>query len=165
PRRHRHPRHQTPRIRTQPCRLMVGTPGPGQLVRAPERPPPPRPGPVQRTGPGPPVHPRPAPAHRRIRHPHTGGGRLMAEHVDITDEATLVAALRITRAQIAEQKEVEEALVSKLKTLLGDATEARIGVAPVAYYRRTKPREAVDVRALRKEHPDLARESSRLTPG
>lgn len=89
----------------------------------------------------------------------------MAEHVDITDEATLVAALRITRAQIAEQKEVEEALVGKIKDLLGDATEARIGGAPVAYYRWTKPRESVDVRALRTEYPDLAREFTRITPG
>lgn len=86
----------------------------------------------------------------------------MAEqHVDITDEATLVAALRITRAQIAEQKEIEEALVGKLKALLGDATEARIGGAPVAYYRWTKPRETVDTRALRKAHPDLVAEFTR----
>ena len=90
----------------------------------------------------------------------------MAEqHVDITSEATLVAALRITRAQIAEQKEIEQAITAKLKDLLGDATEARIGGAPVATYRWTKPRESIDVRALRKEYPDLAKEFTRITPG
>ncbi|XKK40377.1 hypothetical protein HFP72_06815 [Nocardiopsis sp. ARC36] len=52
----------------------------------------------------------------------------MAElHVDITSEATLVAALRLIRAQIAEKKELEQAIEDKLKGFLGDATEARIG--------------------------------------
>lgn len=89
----------------------------------------------------------------------------MAEHVDITDEATLVAALRITRAQIAEQREIEKAIEDKIKALLGDATEARIGGAPVATYRWTKPRESLDVKEFRKEYPDLAREFTKITPG
>ncbi|XKK40334.1 hypothetical protein HFP72_06585 [Nocardiopsis sp. ARC36] len=87
----------------------------------------------------------------------------MAElHVDITSEATLVAALRLIRAQIAEKKELEQAIEDKLKGFLGDATEARIGSTPVVYYRWTKPRETVDVKSLRKEHPDLAREFTKI---
>ena len=87
------------------------------------------------------------------------------QHVDITEEATLVAALRLVRAQIAEQKEIEKAIEGKLKDLLGEATEARIGGAPVVYYRWTKPRESIDVKSFRKEYPDLAREFTRITPG
>ncbi|MEV2274062.1 hypothetical protein AB0I72_00620 [Nocardiopsis sp. NPDC049922] len=87
----------------------------------------------------------------------------MAEHVDITDEATLIGTLRLVRAQIAEKKEIEAALVEKVKALLGDATEARIGGRPVVYYRWTKPREQVDTRRLRKEHPDLVEEYTRTT--
>lgn len=89
----------------------------------------------------------------------------MSDHIDLTSEATLVAALRLTRARIAEHREIEDAIVTKLKDLLGDATEARIGGAPVATWRWTKPRESVDVRALRKEYPDLAREFTKITPG
>lgn len=87
------------------------------------------------------------------------------QHVDITDEATLVAALRIVRAQIAEQREIEKAIEGKLKDFLGDATEARIGGQTVVTYRWTKPRETLDVKALRKDHPDLAREYARIAPG
>ncbi|MFC9089018.1 hypothetical protein [Nocardiopsis dassonvillei] len=87
----------------------------------------------------------------------------MAEqHIDITAEATLVGALRLVRAQIAEKKELEAAIEDKLKTLLGEATEARIGGAPVVYYRWTKPVARVDTRRLRKEHPDLVEEYTRL---
>lgn len=89
----------------------------------------------------------------------------MTDHVDITDEATLVAALRLTRARIAEHREIEEALEGKLKDLLGEATEARIGGAPVVTYRWTKPRETLDVKALREEYPNLAEEFTRISPG
>lgn len=87
----------------------------------------------------------------------------MSEHIDITDEATLVAALRLVRTQIAEQREIEDAIVAKIKDRLGEATEARIGGAPVATWRWTKPRESVDVRALRKEYPDLVDEFTRAS--
>ncbi|WP_116248189.1 hypothetical protein [Nocardiopsis sp. FIRDI 009] len=87
----------------------------------------------------------------------------MGARVDITSQATLVAALRLVRAQIAEQKEMERAIEDKLKALLGEATEARIGGEPVVYYRWTKPRRQVDVRALREEHPDLVKEYTRTT--
>jgi predicted phage-related endonuclease len=86
----------------------------------------------------------------------------MAEHVDITSEATLVAALRLVRARIAEQKELEEGILGKLKELLGESTEARIGGKPVAYYRWTKPVSRVDTRRLCKEHPDLVEEYTRV---
>lgn len=89
----------------------------------------------------------------------------MSQHIDITDEATLVAALRLVRAQIAEKKELEAAIVDKLKGFLGDATEARIGGQTVAYYRWTKPRESIDVKEFRREYPDLAREFTKITPG
>lgn len=89
----------------------------------------------------------------------------MSEHVDLTEEATLVAALRLTRARIAEHREIEDAIVGKLKERLGSATEARIGGAPVVTYRWTKPVERLDARALRKAHPDLVSEFTRTTPG
>ncbi|WP_026118804.1 hypothetical protein [Nocardiopsis salina] len=89
----------------------------------------------------------------------------MSEHVDLTDEATLVAALRLTRARIAEHREIEDAIVGKLKDLLGEATEARIGGAPVVTYRWTKPREQVDIKALREEQPEVAKQYTRLAQG
>jgi len=87
----------------------------------------------------------------------------VSDHIDFTDHATELAALRHLRTQIAELKETEAALEQRIKDRLGAHTEARVNGRPVLTWRWTKPRQQVDTRALRREHPDLVADYTRTT--